>query len=157
MKKMGKLLALLLCVVMCVGCLTGCMGAMVDVQVNEDGSINVVARSGMTEEGIKMAQSEGWNTEVGDSTFEYNGITYYGDLENQYYESVAAFNAEWSQGTEDSDVEILNMQQTADGFKLTINAYQTKEFVSEYQGMLEPEAGEEVDEALLEEILKTMV
>ena len=82
MKKMGKLLALLLCVVMCVGCLTGCMGAIADIQVNEDGSVDVVARMGMTEEGIKMAQESDLGSDMGDTTFEYNGVTYYGGIIN---------------------------------------------------------------------------
>ena len=157
MKKMGKLLALLLCVVMCVGCLTGCMGAIADIQVNEDGSVDVVARMGMTEEGIKMAQESDLGSDMGDTTFEYNGVTYYGEVENQHYDSIDDFNAEWSQGVETNDSEILSLVQTDDGFKLTINAYQTKEFVNVYKGAFNADETSEIDAATMEEILKTMV
>lgn len=155
MKKFTKLGALLLSVIMCVGCLTGCIGGVADIEVHTDGQIDIVARVGMTEEGIKMMSESGMDSEMGNTAFEYNGVTYYGDVENQHYDTVEAFNAEWSKGTETNTTEIMNLVQTADGFKLTLNAVDTSQFVTETQGMLSAESEEEL--AQLEEVLKTMV
>ena len=69
--------------------LTGCMGTIFEVNINEDCSGTLVLSTGLTEQGIATLEgmSEGEKYEY-ESTFDYNGKTYYGEIQTQEFETI---------------------------------------------------------------------
>lgn len=86
MKKFMSLFFML--VLLCVT-LTGCMGTIFEVNINEDCSGTLVLSTGLTKQGIETLEgmSEGEKYEY-ESTFDYNGKTYYGEIQTQKFETI---------------------------------------------------------------------
>ena len=125
--KKKKLVSLVLALAMCCSMLTGCMGEIAEVNINEDGSGTVKMSFGLTEEALDMMNSmsnEDGSTEgtVSDkdsmTAFEYNGVTYYGEVETVEFSSVAEFNellkGDVSEGNSDIDTGLIRLSQNAD-------------------------------------------
>ena len=103
--KKTKIVSLLMAMVMCCSLLTGCMGAVADVQINKDGSGVATVSAGMTKDALDMmASMENIDPATGESVaveadlseytkFEYNGVTYYGEVETEKFANVDEFNA----------------------------------------------------------------
>ena len=80
-----RLLSLVLCVSLLCAALTGCVGTVTTTEINADGSGSFTFKAGYTKDGLELLNSmvsEG-GTPIDINTltpFEYNGVTYYGEV-----------------------------------------------------------------------------
>ncbi|MBR4110280.1 MAG: S-layer homology domain-containing protein [Clostridia bacterium] len=86
---MKKTMSLLFMLVLLCATLTGCMGTIFEVNINEDCSGTLVLSTGLTEQGIATLEqmSDGQKFEY-ETSFNYNGKTYYGEVQTQEFETI---------------------------------------------------------------------
>lgn len=154
MKKTMSLLFML--VLLCVT-LTGCMGTIFEVTINEDCSGTMVVSAGFTEQGIETLEqmSEGEKYEY-ETSFEYNGKTYYGDVQTQEFETIDELMQLLSDNSEmDTESDNFVIEKDSEGnFIFTItNAKETinAEAMVPTDSSTEIEMSEEEKKALIEQ------
>ena len=121
MKKTMSLLFML--VLLCVT-FTGCMGTIFEVTINEDCSGTIIVSTGLTEQGIETLEqmSEGDKYEY-ETTFDYNGKTYYGQTQTQEFANIDELMALLSDNSEmDTDSDNFVIEKDKDGnFLFTVS------------------------------------
>lgn len=167
--KKKKLVSLVLALAMCCSMLTGCMGEIAEVNINEDGSGTVKMSFGLTEEALDMMNSmsnEDGSTEgtVSDkdsmTAFEYNGVTYYGEVETVEFSSVAEFNellkGDVSESNSDIDTGLIRLSQNADkSFTMVLETTsETGDTTAMEESIMSESSG--MDDATAEMLLKDM-
>ncbi len=150
---MKKILALIVTVCLCVS-LTGCMAVVQEFTIQEDGSGTITVAMGYTEEGWQLLQQmEQMEQEQGEpvseinledyTAFQYNGVTYYGEVAQESFDSLTALN----QNSAIQDVGIFAFSENEDGdivLTMTVSEQAEEEPVAE-------------EDAMTEEMLESMV
>lgn len=142
---MKKTMSLLFMLILLCATLTGCMGTIFEVNINEDCTGTMVLSTGFTEQGIATIEqmSEGQKYEY-ESTFTYNGKTYYGEIQTQEFETIDELKQLLSDNSEmDTSSNNFVIEKDTDGsFILTIT--DAKETINA-EGMVPTESETEVE------------
>ena len=166
--KKTKIVSLLMAMVMCCSLLTGCMGAVADVQINKDGSGVATVSAGMTKDALDMmASMENIDPATGESVeveadlseytkFEYNGVTYYGEVETEKFANVDEFNALMSDTESESEVDsgMFKLAMNKDG-SLALTFTATPE-TGDTTEMEQSAAGSGMEAAMIEALFADM-
>ena len=144
--------------------LTGCMGEIADVRINKDGSGTVQMSLGLTEDAMTLMNSmggEGSTTTTEELTeFEYNGNTYYGQVESVDFGNIAEFNdlLNNEEGSEEGEIDtgLIQLKQNPDkSFTLTLETNATTgDTTSMQDSIVNADTG--IDEAAIELLMKDL-
>ncbi len=141
-------------VCLCVS-LTGCMGVIQEFNLYKDGSGTLKTSMGYTEEGLMLMQQMEQGEGVGEldlssyAKFEYNGVPYYGEVQEVPFDSIDTLN----QSSVVKDAGILQFSQNEAGDFL-VTATIPEQEQGEQEALPEDPVTEE--EQAAEELLKTM-
>jgi hypothetical protein len=120
---MKKIFSLILIIVMCFA-LTGCFGILSDISINPDGSGSIkmqVGYSEMTYQLIKSMENAGESDDKSESEmddfeqFIYNGIAYYGGVQEIKFSSIEEFNSIIPQNQNDVETGKIYLIKESDG------------------------------------------
>lgn len=157
--KKSRLISIVLAVALCVGCLTGCMGNVSSISINEDGSGTALIKQGFTKEGLEALgemSPEGVDSNELE-TFDYNGFTYYGQIEEIAFANLDELNSKLRTDIlEMSDASSVKISQRADksfDLEFVISPEDTKQAAGE--DLLQFSDPEE--KAAMDELMKSLV
>ena len=105
-----KSVAVLLTAALLAACLSGCVAEIGTVSINEDLSGTIEAKVGYTKEAIE--QMSGMSEETPDlsemETFEYNGVTYYGESETATFANLDELNKFLNSSSEETSAPVAS-------------------------------------------------
>lgn len=148
---------------MCCG-LTGCMGEIANVKINDDGSGTINLSVGISENAMEMMSSiAGEDSETDTSEmvpFEYNGTTYYGEIDSVEFNSIVEFNEMMNDlGDAESagtDTGVIELSKREDGaLELVIATNSNTGDTSTLEESM-AESSSEIDEATMELLMQDM-
>ena len=158
--KKSKLFKAVLTSFLCIMCLSGCVGHIFDLSINMDETGTYTRAMGFTQEGLDIISSmdeSGESAYEYTTTFEYNGVKYYGEEETVNFSDLDELNVILNEGDTESTVDkgIFNVVKNEDNtftmtMEVTDETGNTDRFKEELNS--EGEFNEEELSALLEEM-----
>lgn len=156
--------------------LTGCMAEVGEVKINEDGSGTIKVFAGFTKEGLKSFMEMEAGLEPGETdvditeqlkeemadlkTFEYNGVTYYGELEEDSFSSIDELS---TSGTEisgafdsESGMQIIPVEGEYGKFRVLFSVDASVDLEDDLRSEVNS-YDEDISEEEMAELLKSMV